>query len=154
MSKKAQAKTPEREIKALYKDIEAEFSQWNFLKEHGGSDPFYADGVNMNLVRNHIIYDYRKLDELEQVPVQLDLFGGAQSMANRRPIPPEVPGGYMARKEWILRTAKRLMKRFEQSDDPGERRDLERLRSGLKTMDYVQMRRVVRWYESRKQKEA
>ena len=70
MSRKAQAKTPEREIKALYKDIEAEFSQWNFLKEHGGSDPFYADGVNMNLVRNHIIYDYRKLDELEQVPVQ------------------------------------------------------------------------------------
>lgn len=36
----------------------------------------------------------------------------------------------------------------EQSDDPGERRDLERLRSGLKTMDYVQMRRVVRWYEN------
>lgn len=68
-------------------------------------------------------------------------------MANRRPIPPEVPNGYMARKEWILRTAKRLMKRFERSDDPGEQRDLERLRSGLKTMDYVQMRRVVRWYE-------
>lgn len=32
--------------------------------------------------------------------------------------------------------------------------DAEQMRSGLETMDYVQMRRVVRWYESRKQKEA
>lgn len=31
------------------------FERWEHLKEYGGSDPFYSDGVNMNLVRNHIV---------------------------------------------------------------------------------------------------
>ena len=33
-----------------------EYEHWEYLKEYGGSDPHYDDGVNMNLTRNHIIY--------------------------------------------------------------------------------------------------
>lgn len=33
-----------------------EYEHWEYLKEFGGSDPNYDDGVNMNLTRNHIIH--------------------------------------------------------------------------------------------------
>ena len=34
------------------KQIRESLERWNHLNEHGGSDPFYSDGLNMNLVRN------------------------------------------------------------------------------------------------------
>lgn len=36
--------------------IRESHEQWKRLQENGGSDPFWTDGVNLNLVRNHIIY--------------------------------------------------------------------------------------------------
>ena len=30
--------------------------------ENGCSDPFYADGLNLNLIRNHIIYRKRMIE--------------------------------------------------------------------------------------------
>ena len=43
-------------------------------QEHGGSDPNYDDGVNMNLTRNHIIYYKNELEDLygEDMPINLD----------------------------------------------------------------------------------
>ncbi len=42
------------------RNLEAEliqsFAQWDRLREYGGSDPFYDDATNLNLLRNHIIY--------------------------------------------------------------------------------------------------
>ena len=32
-----------------------EYEHWEYMKEYGGSDPFYDDAGNMNLTRNHII---------------------------------------------------------------------------------------------------
>lgn len=50
------------------KDYEAElireYEHWEYLKEYGGSDPHYDDGVNMNLTRNHIIYYKNELEDL------------------------------------------------------------------------------------------
>ena len=37
-------------------ELEKAYAQWQRLYENGGSDPFWPDGVNLNLVRNHIIY--------------------------------------------------------------------------------------------------
>ena len=45
-----------KESENLAKELADTFERWEYLKEHGGSDPFYADGGSMNLERNHIIY--------------------------------------------------------------------------------------------------
>lgn len=63
-----------------------EYEHWEYLKEHGGSNPNYDDGVNMNLTRNHIIY-YK--NEME------DLYGEDMSKYPEvyfRELPPEVEG--------------------------------------------------------------
>ena len=67
------------------------FEHWEHLKEHGGSDPSYADGTNMNLVRNHIMYYKNKMVEeygrhYEKYP---EIF--------YREVPPIVNDSYMAR---------------------------------------------------------
>lgn len=52
-------------LKKIEEELKAEFERWEHLNAHGGSDPFWPDGVNMNLVRNHIIYHKRAIEELE-----------------------------------------------------------------------------------------
>ena len=43
--------------------IRESHEQWKRLWKNGGSDPFWSDGVNLNLVRNHIIYGRRLCEE-------------------------------------------------------------------------------------------
>ena len=54
-----------------------------------------ADGVNMNLVRNHIIYWYNLLDEKLGAGIQTSLFDNSTGESLRRPVPPKVPDQYM-----------------------------------------------------------
>ena len=87
---------PERMTEAQIMDeVDREFRRWNLLADGGCQDPGWPDGVNMNLVRNHIIYWYGLLDERGLVEVQLSLFPGEEVARDRRPIPPEVPDNYM-----------------------------------------------------------
>ena len=51
--------------------------------------------MNLNLVRNHIIYWYRLLRERTSQTVQLSMFDAGMDLRNERPLPPEVPDGYM-----------------------------------------------------------
>ena len=44
-------------------ELEKAYAQWESLYKQGGSDPFYPDGVNLNLVRNHILYFKRQIEE-------------------------------------------------------------------------------------------
>lgn len=37
------------------KQLEDSFNQWDHYRTQGGSDPFWPDGTNMNLIRNHIL---------------------------------------------------------------------------------------------------
>lgn len=76
----------------IEKKIEQSFARWNEIAQNGSGDPFWPDGMNMNLVRNHIIYDYRKLDELEET-LQLSMF--SEPDTGRRPLPPKVHPNYM-----------------------------------------------------------
>lgn len=67
-----------------------EYEHWEYLKEYGGSDPFYDDAVNMNLTRNHIMYAKKQLE---------DLHGGDMSKYPEvyfRELPPVTEKGYMA----------------------------------------------------------
>lgn len=80
-----------KENENLAGELASSFAQWEYLKEHGGSDPFYADGTNMNLVRNHIMYYKNRMVEeygrdYEKYP---EIF--------YREVPPEVNENYMAR---------------------------------------------------------
>lgn len=72
-----------------------EYEHWEYLKEHGGSDPHYDDSVNMNLTRNHIIYYKHEME---------DLYGEDMSKYPEvyfRELPPEVEGFYIARADVI-----------------------------------------------------
>lgn len=44
------------------------YNRWNYLYQYGGSDPFWPDGCNLNLVRNHILYYRRQLEEEQYFP--------------------------------------------------------------------------------------
>lgn len=83
-------KTPEQELKVLQKDIIRERNHWNYINEHGCNDPFWPDGCNMNLVRNHILYYRKKIEDICEetkctFPYEYYL-----------PVPPEVPEKYIA----------------------------------------------------------
>lgn len=88
---------PEKRTEAQIRaDLDREFARWDEIKKHGCNDPFWSDGVNMNLVRNHIIYNYRLLREKREQPVQLSLFDTGMDMTGERPVPPKVADDYMS----------------------------------------------------------
>lgn len=58
--KKKEKETPE----GIAKKIKDSFSHWEDLHKNGGTDPFFADGTNLNLVRNHILYYQLELKKL------------------------------------------------------------------------------------------
>lgn len=43
--------------------LKEDFLRWEHMSQYGGSDPFWSDGVNMNLLRNHIIHNKRELEK-------------------------------------------------------------------------------------------
>ena len=98
MSKKTRAEE-------LQEDLQDEFNRWEHLKIHGGSDPFYEDGISMNLVRNHIIYDKRKCEE--------ELAEGEYPEAYFRETPPRVDNAYMAGMDEIKRQAQEAIQRYK-----------------------------------------
>lgn len=58
--KKRQKETPEE----IAQQIRNSFSHWEEVNEKGTQDPFFPDGINLNLIRNHIIYDQDRLKKL------------------------------------------------------------------------------------------
>ncbi len=89
--------------------LENSFARWDFIHEHGCSDPFWADGVNMNLVRNHIMYYKQKLSE------EATLF--LLPEAYYREVPPEVDNIFMARPDEIRQNADRSMQIIDEDEN-------------------------------------
>ena len=48
----------------LCKRIREARKQWEWINEEGGNDPFWPDGCNMNLLRNHMISYKMEIAEL------------------------------------------------------------------------------------------
>lgn len=90
VAKKYTKPTTEQEIEQLRKDIVQELAHWKKLRKYGCQDPFWPDGTNMNLVRNHIIYDKERLKEL--IP------DGNLPEEYYLPTPPVVDNNYLAPK--------------------------------------------------------
>lgn len=81
-------------VEQIQANIDERFRAWDKIAQNGCSDPFWPDGVNLNLIRNHIIYYYGLLHERQAGQVQISLFDQPAS-TQERPIPPEVPDNYM-----------------------------------------------------------
>lgn len=83
-------KTPEQELKELCKEIRQEIDHWEDINRNGCNDPFWSDGCNMNLVRNHIIYAKYRITEIcavNKIPIPEEAY---------LPVPPMVDDYYMA----------------------------------------------------------
>ena len=76
-------------------ELDREFQRWNDIACSGCQDPTWPDGVNMHLVRNHIIYWYKLLDEKQSADTQTSLFAMPTREVMRRPVPPKAPDQYM-----------------------------------------------------------
>ena len=86
--------------------LKREYQQWEYYYTHGGSDPFWADGCNMDLIRNHIIY-YKK--QMEEAGELTDIY--------YRELPPEVDRDYMARADEIRANAKKSLIAYKSHPD-------------------------------------
>lgn len=83
-------KTVDQELIAYRDDIVSEIERWKDISKNGCSDPFWQDGINMNLVRNHILYFKRKISEIceeNDITLPSEYF---------LPTPPVVENSYMA----------------------------------------------------------
>lgn len=69
------------------------FIRWEYLHKYGGSDPFYSDGCNLNLVRNHIIHHKSKIAEEHPDGNYPDIY--------YQKTPLEVKNNYMAQADQI-----------------------------------------------------
>ena len=86
-----------QELEAM---IDQSVAHWQDVYENGCSDPFWSDGCNLNLIRNHVIWYLSQIAELQKQPVQLSLFedcrSGVDPTSDPR-IPMKVPDSYMAK---------------------------------------------------------
>lgn len=83
-------------------ELEKEYVQWDEVFTNGGSDPFWTDGVGLELIRNHILYYKQQLEKQGN-----SLFGLPDIYY--RATPPEVDPNYMARPDEIRENARKAM---------------------------------------------
>lgn len=82
--------SPEQKVKQYCSEIRKEISHWKEINQSGCNDPFWPDGCNMNLTRNHIIYYQRLIQETcakNQLPIPEEYYFSRS---------PEVDMNYMA----------------------------------------------------------
>ena len=55
---------PVTEVENYKAELHERINRWNNIIANGCSDPTWPDGINLNLVRNHIIITTRRINEL------------------------------------------------------------------------------------------
>lgn len=55
---------PEERLKQLEDNFVKETQEWEYIHEYGCQDPFWPDGTNLNLIRNHCIYFIEQIKNL------------------------------------------------------------------------------------------
>lgn len=95
--------------KSLPERLREDYARWDDLHEHGGHDPNWPDGCNLQLVRNHIISDKVRIEqEMDPKDYPEEYF---------QPLPPDVPVGYMANPDQIISRAKKAIAVIQASKD-------------------------------------
>lgn len=106
--------TPEQELRQHRDELMESLERWGEIKMHGCNDPGYPDGVNMNLVRNQIIWHRVKIMEIcgfDEFPYPPEYFLEE---------PPMVLAGYMANLEQKERVERLLKMGYMLSVETGE----------------------------------
>lgn len=89
--------------------LEERFERWDRLKTEGGSDPFWADGSNMNMVRAHIKY-YKG-------EIKKNFSDGNYPEIYYRETPPEMDNEYMAQPNKIRADARKALETFKADEN-------------------------------------
>ena len=103
----AKKSNPQDKLIELIENIKDRSNRWQELYNNGGSDPFWSDGINLNLVRNHIIYYKRQIFELCEeniflIPEEYD-----------QPTPEKVSKAFMAKPDKIMNDAKQAYSLYQ-----------------------------------------
>ena len=104
-------KSNAEKVKKLSEHIAEEVKHWQDLKDHGGSDPFWEDGCNMNLTRNHIIICKNEIEKMCKED------GIEYPEGYNIPTPPQVAGNYMAKPDQIREDAKNSLALYEKDEN-------------------------------------
>lgn len=59
MARKEKVPSP----KELESNLLFDYARWKHIYDYGCQDPSYEDGVNINLVRNHILYGKEQIEK-------------------------------------------------------------------------------------------
>lgn len=104
-------KTPDQKkrSKQLGKEIRDNLERYEYLRAHGGSDPFWSDGVNMNLCRKHVIYLRSRVETDLDPEYYPDEYG--------LEIPEEVDNNYMADPDGIRSRTKAALEVLKENQD-------------------------------------
>lgn len=90
-------------------ELQESFLRWEYLYQNGGQDPFWSDGCNLYLVRNHIFYYKGKIKEIcEESGLSLPEIYFKEE-------PPEVDRNYYAKHDEIVNKSKEIIKQVEQN---------------------------------------
>ena len=76
--------------KELNEHLTRDYKTWKSIYENGCSDPSFTDGVNLNLVRNHIIYGKMQCEKI--LGDSYHLYPDSYFF----PIPAQLPSDFMA----------------------------------------------------------
>lgn len=90
----------------LDKELEERFNRYDELYKNGGNDPFWSDGVGLNLVRNHIIFLKRKIKEEYADKDYPEIYF--------RAVPDPVDNDYMAKSNEIRKKAEGLYRYLQE----------------------------------------
>lgn len=93
-------KTAQEQILSYCEEIRESVARWKDINQNGCNDPFWEDGCNMNLVRNHIIYYKRMISGIcneNQLPLPDEYYFS---------IPPKADTHYMANRKQKERVKK------------------------------------------------
>ncbi len=100
---------PKKLSKELGAKIRNERNEYEKLRVHGGQDPFWSDGVNMNLCRNHVIYLRKRIEnELDPGDYPEEYFSE---------LPDEMDVNYMANPNGIRKKATVVLKTLKENAD-------------------------------------
>lgn len=111
MAKKS--KTPQEQMQETVAELVERYNRWQDLYKNGCFDPSYCDGVNLNLVRNHIHFAKRKIEKLVEEHKELSFPAEYEKIE----IPQEVSNDYMANPEKIIREAKETLSVMEEDEN-------------------------------------
>lgn len=104
--KKIVKETPQMQIEKYASQIARELVTWNHYRVYGGQDPFYSDGENMNLTRQHVISyknDIRNLCAENNIALPTEYY---------LPTPPKVNNDYLAKNNRYFKKRKNNIEDF------------------------------------------